>query len=254
MNDVEMTQAAERVSKKNKLERKSSQKQKKKQKRVHHTPEETAQEVITKEVPPQEELFKEAPPQQEQSKEAAKEDPPEEEHGYPASPTVNYKGVEMLSPAQEVFLRENIKKYLDSSMCVFESGNVMISRRMIDEILSDSYLDNDHIDAFAILLNEKSKISPDQYEKYLYISPIYWHYKVKDVKSVLFLEHIDYKSVQSSSIIINPIIHGEHWTLLVGYIKQERWEFYDSIPNPMHRSVAVKIVSLILTLNCLQIS
>jgi len=34
--------------------------------------------------------------------------------GYPASPTVNYKGVEMLSPVQEVFLRENIKKYLDT--------------------------------------------------------------------------------------------------------------------------------------------
>jgi len=59
-------------------------------------------------------------------------------------------------------------------MRVFSSGNVMISRRMIDEILSDSYLDNDHIDAFAILLNEKSKISPDEYQKYLYISPIYW--------------------------------------------------------------------------------
>ncbi|KAI0496269.1 hypothetical protein KFK09_022583 [Dendrobium nobile] len=228
MNDVEMTQAAERVSKKKKLERKSSQKKIKKQKRVHHIPEETAQEVTTKEPP----------------KEAAKEEPPEEEHGYPASPTVNYRGVEILSPVQEVFLRENIKKYLDT-MRVFSSGNVMISRRMIDEILSDSYLDNDHIDAFVILLNEKSKISPDEYQKYLYISPMYWHYKVKDVKSVLFLEHIDYNSIQSSSIIINPIIHGNHWTLLAGYIKQKRWKFYDSIPNPMHRSIAVKIIASI---------
>ncbi|KAI0516184.1 hypothetical protein KFK09_008856 [Dendrobium nobile] len=149
----------------------------------------------------------------------------------------------MLSPVQEVFLRENIRKYLDIGMTVFSSGNVMVLRRMIDEILSDSYLDNDHVDAFAILLNEKSKISPDEYQKYLYISPMYWHYKVKDVKSVLILEHIDYNSVQSSSIIINPIIHGEHWTLLAGYIKQKRWEFYDSIPNPMHRSIAVKIIA-----------
>ncbi|KAI0508056.1 hypothetical protein KFK09_014190 [Dendrobium nobile] len=165
------------------------------------------------------------------------------ERGYPASPTVNYRGVEMLSPVQEVFLRENIRKYLDTGMTIFSSGNVMVSRRMIDEILSDSYLDNDHVDAFAILLNEKSKISPDEYQKYLYISPMYWHYKVKDVKSVLFLKHIDYNSIQSSSIIINPVIDGEHWTLLVGYIKQKRWEFYDSIPNPMHRSIAVKIIA-----------
>ncbi|KAI0524548.1 hypothetical protein KFK09_003922 [Dendrobium nobile] len=128
-------------------------------------------------------------------------------------------------------------------MTIFSSGNVMVSRRMIDEILSESYLDNDHVDAFAIILNEKSKISPDEYQKYLYISPMYWHYKVKDVKSVLFLEHIDYNSVQSSSIIINPIIDGEHWTLLVGYIKQKRWEFYDSISNSMHRSIAVKIIA-----------
>ncbi|KAI0493767.1 hypothetical protein KFK09_023892 [Dendrobium nobile] len=149
----------------------------------------------------------------------------------------------MLSPEKELFIRENIKKYLDSSMRVFEDGNVIISRRTMDEILSDSYLDNDHVDAFAILLNEKSRISPEQYHKYLYISPMYWHYKVKDETSKLFIEHVDYNSVHSCSIIINPIIDGSHWTLLVGYRNQKKWEFYDSVPNPMYRSIAMKIIA-----------
>ncbi|PKU83158.1 Putative ubiquitin-like-specific protease 1B [Dendrobium catenatum] len=112
---------------------------------------------------------------------------------------------------------------------------------MMDEILSDSYLDNDHVDSFAILLNEKARISLEQYHKYLYISPM--HYKLKDESLKLFLEHIDYSSVHSCSIIINPIIDGSHWTILVGYRKQKKWEFYDSVPNHMNRSIAVKIIA-----------
>ncbi|KAH0466156.1 hypothetical protein IEQ34_006259 [Dendrobium chrysotoxum] len=43
----------------------------------------------------------------------------------------------------------------------------------MDELLSDSYLNNDHVDAFAILLNEKSKLLTNKYYKFLYISSMY---------------------------------------------------------------------------------
>ncbi|PKU83330.1 hypothetical protein MA16_Dca020250 [Dendrobium catenatum] len=70
----------------------------------------------------------------------------------------------------------------------------------------------------------------------------------------LFIEHVNYSSVHSCNFIINPIIDGSHWTLLVGYRDQRKWEFYDSVPNPMHRSVAIKIVSFIISLYCWKIS
>ncbi|PKU77878.1 hypothetical protein MA16_Dca005710 [Dendrobium catenatum] len=131
-----------------------------------------------------------------------------------------------------------------------EAENVIISRRGMDEILSDGYLDNDHVDSFVILLNEKAKISPDKYHKFLYISPMYWHYKLKNESLKLFIEHINYSSVYSWNIIVNPIIDGSYWTLLVGYRNQKKWEFYDSVPNPIHRSIAIKIMSLIVSLYC----
>ncbi|KAI0498852.1 hypothetical protein KFK09_019748 [Dendrobium nobile] len=164
------------------------------------------------------------------------------ERGYPTSPTINFRGLLMLSPVKELFIRENIKKYLDSKE-IFQAGNVIISRRGMDEILSDSYLDNDHIDSFAILLTVKSKISPELYHKFLYISPMYWHYKKDNENLKLFIEHLNYSSVHSCNFIINPIIDGSHWTLLVGYRDERKWEFYDSVPNHMHRSVAIKIIA-----------
>ncbi|PKU77323.1 hypothetical protein MA16_Dca018954 [Dendrobium catenatum] len=124
-------------------------------------------------------------------------------------------------------------------------GNVIVSRREMDKILSNDYLDNDHIDSFSILLNENAKIFPDKYHKFIYISQMYWHYKLKDLSLKLFIEHINYNSVHSCNIILNPIIDGSHWTLLVGYRNQKKWEFYDSVLNPIHRSIAIKIVSLI---------
>ncbi|KAH0462604.1 hypothetical protein IEQ34_010179 [Dendrobium chrysotoxum] len=45
---------------------------------------------------------------------------------------------------------------------IFSTRNIIISRRGIDELLSNSYLDSDHVDAFAILLHEKSKLWPNK--------------------------------------------------------------------------------------------
>ncbi|KAH0469031.1 hypothetical protein IEQ34_002263 [Dendrobium chrysotoxum] len=69
------------------------------------------------------------------------------------------------------------------------------------------------------------------------------HYKQKDRNSKLFIDHINSNSMKSSEILLHPIIDGSHWTLIAGLLNEEKWEFYDSVPNPMHKNIAQKIVS-----------
>ncbi|KAH0461666.1 hypothetical protein IEQ34_009241 [Dendrobium chrysotoxum] len=68
------------------------------------------------------------------------------------------------------------------------------------------------------------------------------HYKQKDQNSKLFIDHINSNSVKSSKILLHPIIDGSHWTLIVGFLNEEKWEFYDSVPNPIHKNIAQKII------------
>ncbi|KAH0448548.1 hypothetical protein IEQ34_022348 [Dendrobium chrysotoxum] len=95
---------------------------------------------------------------------------------------------------------------------IFSTRNIIIFRRGIDKLLSNSYLNNNH------------------------------HYKVKDQNSKLFIDHINYNYVQLCKILIHPIIDGSHWTLVVGLVNERKWEFYDSVPNPMHRNISIKII------------
>ncbi|PKU68824.1 hypothetical protein MA16_Dca021003 [Dendrobium catenatum] len=56
---------------------------------------------------------------------------------------------------------------------VFSSGNISIMRSNIDEQLNNGLLGDNHVDAYAFLLSEKSKIRKDKFQPYLYISPLY---------------------------------------------------------------------------------
>ncbi|KAH0466484.1 hypothetical protein IEQ34_003722 [Dendrobium chrysotoxum] len=79
----------------------------------------------------------------------------------------------------------NVEYFKAMSDTIFSSGNIIISRCGMDELLFDVYLNNVHLDAFAILLNEKSKLSSNKYHKFLYISPMYWSYKER-VPKILY--------------------------------------------------------------------
>ncbi|KAK8951211.1 hypothetical protein KSP39_PZI004036 [Platanthera zijinensis] len=37
-----------------------------------------------------------------------------------------------------------------------------------------------------------------------------------------------------SDLLLIPIHVNEHWALVVGNMKDEIWELYDSLPNPVH--------------------
>ncbi|KAH0462112.1 hypothetical protein IEQ34_009687 [Dendrobium chrysotoxum] len=50
---------------------------------------------------------------------------------------------------------------------IFSTGNIVSFRSQIDELLTDKYLDNNHIDAFVILLAEKNQLC-------LVVSLVHW--------------------------------------------------------------------------------
>ncbi|KAH0470476.1 hypothetical protein IEQ34_000199 [Dendrobium chrysotoxum] len=118
---------------------------------------------------------------------------------------------------------ESIIRIQRVSDIIFLAGNIIISRRSLDEILSDSYLNNDHVDAFAILLHEITLQGEGSKFKIIYRSH-------------------NYNSVKSCEILIHPIIDDSHWTLLVGLLNERKWKFYDFMPNPMHRNIDLKII------------
>ncbi|KAL0910751.1 hypothetical protein M5K25_018835 [Dendrobium thyrsiflorum] len=125
---------------------------------------------------------------------------------------------------------------------VFSTGNIILNRRDIDHILLDDCLDNFHIDAYAFFVDRKAKAIPAIYQPYLYISPM--HRILNDYKdpSDLYIKHINKETLRRIHLLIIPIIHNNHWTLLVGRMKERVWKLYDSLPNPQHKDICVTVV------------
>ncbi|KAH0458731.1 hypothetical protein IEQ34_011545 [Dendrobium chrysotoxum] len=114
---------------------------------------------------------------------------------------------------------------------IFQSGNIEINRGDIDDILTNQYLADNHVDAFAFLLSEKRKILPKEFQNYLYISPLY--------------RHINPDSVRESKLIVQPICFQGHWVLVVGRLKDKVWKLYDSLPNPEHKAICTEVIKQI---------
>ncbi|KAL0916398.1 hypothetical protein M5K25_013905 [Dendrobium thyrsiflorum] len=109
---------------------------------------------------------------------------------------------------------------------VFTSGNVVLTRRDIDHILLDECLDNFYIDAYAFFIDRKTKTFPAIYQSYLYISPMHRILKNYNDESDLYIKHIKKETLKRTNLLIIPIIHNNHWTLLVGHLKERINELY----------------------------
>ncbi|KAL0920107.1 hypothetical protein M5K25_009218 [Dendrobium thyrsiflorum] len=133
-----------------------------------------------------------------------------------------------------------VKKFED---VVFTTGNVVLNRRDIDHILLDDCLDNFHIDAYAFFVDRKAKAMPAIYQPYLYISPMHRILKNYKDESDLYIKHINKETVKRTHLLIIPIIHNNHWTLLVGRLKERVWKLYDSLPNPQHKDICVTVIN-----------
>ncbi|KAH0466743.1 hypothetical protein IEQ34_003981 [Dendrobium chrysotoxum] len=108
---------------------------------------------------------------------------------------------------------------------IFQSGNIEINRGDIDDILTNQYLADNHVDAFAFLLSEKRRILPKEFQNYLYISPLYRAYRGYKQDFQIFIQHINLDSVRESKLIV----------LVIGRLKDKVCKLYDSLPNPEHK-------------------
>ncbi|PKU63233.1 Putative ubiquitin-like-specific protease 1B [Dendrobium catenatum] len=126
---------------------------------------------------------------------------------------------------------------IDRSYTIYTAGNIQIFRSQIDELLTNQYLDNNHIDAFASLLAEKNKLRPGLYQPFIYVSSLHWGSKKYEMESKQYVSHINKDAVTASNFLLIPINDNDHWTLMVACLKQSTWYFFDSLPNPMHRAV-----------------
>ncbi|KAL0917117.1 hypothetical protein M5K25_012164 [Dendrobium thyrsiflorum] len=138
---------------------------------------------------------------------------------------------------------ESVDQTLAGEDVVFSSGNIILNRRDIDHILLDDCLDNFHIDAYAFFVDRKAKAIPAIYQPYLYISPM--HRILNDYKdpSDIYIKHINKETLRRTHLLIIPIIHNNHWTLLVGRLKERVWKLYDSLPNPQHKDICVTVIN-----------
>ncbi|KAK8942395.1 putative ubiquitin-like-specific protease 1B [Platanthera zijinensis] len=62
------------------------------------------------------------------------------------------------------------------------------------------------------------------------------YYKRCGKTSRRLVDHITHDSFGGAEAIMIPCHVASHWVLLVGNLKGKYWDFYDSLPNPMHRS------------------
>ncbi|XP_020599873.1 ubiquitin-like-specific protease 1A [Phalaenopsis equestris] len=62
--------------------------------------------------------------------------------------------------------------------------------------------------------------------------------------SKLYVKHITKEAVKDVKIIFFPIIHNQHWILLVLDLKLRKWRIYDSLPNQMHKAGATEVINM----------
>ncbi|KAL0915243.1 hypothetical protein M5K25_015645 [Dendrobium thyrsiflorum] len=161
----------------------------------------------------------------------------------PAQTEMDYPGKIFLAPDMQLFMDDCFKKYVYRQDVVFSSGNIILTRRDIDHILLDDCLDNFHIDTCALFLDRKAKALPAIYQPYLYISPMHRILKTYNDHTDLYIKHIKKETLKRTNLLIIPIINNNHWTLLVGRLKERVWKLYDSLPNPQHKEICVTVVN-----------
>ncbi|KAL0926473.1 hypothetical protein M5K25_002707 [Dendrobium thyrsiflorum] len=164
----------------------------------------------------------------------------------PAKTEMDYPGKIFLAPDMQSFMDDCFKKYAYRQDVVFSSGHVILTRRDINHILLDECLDNFHVDTSAFFLDRKTKALPAIYQPYLYISPMHRILKTYNDYTDLYVKHIKKETLKRSNLLIMPIINNNHWTLLVGRLKERVWKLYDSLPNPQHKEICVTVVKILL--------
>ncbi|XP_020576282.1 uncharacterized protein LOC110021914 [Phalaenopsis equestris] len=148
----------------------------------------------------------------------------------------------MISAETQTVIDQVMAKYINESDIIVHLKNIFIDCRAMMELLCNGMVANDHVDAQAMILNNKRNADPSLFRPYIYVSPLYWAYhKMGNPKS--FLTHITKEAVLKADIIMIPVLNNQHWVLLVAELREGKWKMYDSLPNQMHKAVCNDVVS-----------
>ncbi|KAH0452528.1 hypothetical protein IEQ34_019827 [Dendrobium chrysotoxum] len=66
-------------------------------------------------------------------------------------------------------------------------------------------------------------------------------YKCYNQNYEIFIQHINPDSVKKSNLIIQSIVFKDHWTLIIGRLKEKIWKLYDSLLNSEHKKICYEI-------------
>ncbi|KAL0917541.1 hypothetical protein M5K25_012607, partial [Dendrobium thyrsiflorum] len=161
-----------------------------------------------------------------------------------ASEILDYPGRELISVEKKIFIDKCLRYFKYRGDAIFSEGYILICRSQIDELLLSEYLDNNHVDAFAYLLSKSNEEISGRNQAFLYISSFHWGYyhHGNNANTAHFVSHVTRTAVEQVNLILVPIIHGQHWTLLVCNLRQKKWEFYDSLPKPTHKAILPEVI------------
>ncbi|KAK8954225.1 Ubiquitin-like-specific protease 1A [Platanthera zijinensis] len=135
------------------------------------------------------------------------------------------------------FVQFNVCLTEPRSMLIFESGNISMSRGDVDDLLGQGWVMDNHLNAYSVVIGAKRRRTPQKIRSFLYVFPNHEYYKRSNARNyTTLISHITEEAVNSSEIIIMPCHLTSHWTLLVCWIKEQRWEFFDSLPSSLHRA------------------
>ncbi|KAK8971447.1 hypothetical protein KSP40_PGU004566 [Platanthera guangdongensis] len=108
-----------------------------------------------------------------------------------------------------------------------------MSRAALYDLLCEGWLNDTHIDAFAIIINNRRKTSPKRWKPFLRV-PSYAYFRRCEITFDRLIAHITTTNVEIAEYILMPTHLGNHWALPVGSLRESKWYFYDSFRNPTH--------------------
>ncbi|XP_020595782.1 uncharacterized protein LOC110035824 [Phalaenopsis equestris] len=145
-------------------------------------------------------------------------------------------------------LPSNIQQVIDSCLRMYKErddliiaqGHIHISQIDLEALWDNKEIGVDHVDLFAIGLENHRRQPPNSFRPYLYLSLAHWGFRDHPLRDIVV--HIIVEAVAQVEAILIPIVNNRHWTLLVGNQKDRKWRFYNSLPNKMHLGVTRDVI------------
>lgn len=115
-------------------------------------------------------------------------------------------------------------------------------RKSMDDLLTDGYLEDCHIEACAKILFLCRQADTESNRPFIYVSPnLLLYSKNLGLDSPMidaFIADITKANLNSTRLVLMPVCYSQHWFLLVGQVPEKKWIIHDSLHNPLRKETA----------------